>query len=176
MTNRERILAILNYKKYDRMPLLHFGYWRETLLKWASEGHITEAQAKGWGDGNPTDDEITEILGFDSNWARTFNPGVYLDPSFEHKVIKTLPDGSRHEMNGHGVTILVKNDTVSIPAEIEHLLVDRASWEKHYKHRFQYNENRLKRGGVNVNGKNVKAFEGGLDYLKTGDQIGRAHV
>ena len=170
MNNRERILAILNYKKYDRMPLLHFGYWRETLLKWANEGHISVDQAKSWGDGNPTDDEITNLLGFDSNWARTFNPGVYLDPGFEHKVIKTLPDGSRHERNGHGVTILVKNDTVSIPAEIEHLLVDRASWEKHYKHRFQYSESRVKRGGVNVNGKTVKAGEGGLDYLKTGER------
>lgn len=35
MTNRERVQAILNYRDYDRLPLVHFGYWKETLSKWA---------------------------------------------------------------------------------------------------------------------------------------------
>ena len=53
MTNRERINAILHYKPYDRMPAVHFGYWNETLDKWAEEGHITKEEAKTWGDGKP---------------------------------------------------------------------------------------------------------------------------
>ena len=48
MNNRERTLAILNYQPYDRLPVVHFGYWTETLEKWAAEGHITRAQAAGW--------------------------------------------------------------------------------------------------------------------------------
>jgi len=38
MNNRGRTLAILNYQDYDRLPLVHFGFWRETLQKWAGEG------------------------------------------------------------------------------------------------------------------------------------------
>ena len=31
MTNRQRALAVLNYQSYDRLPIVHFGFWRETL-------------------------------------------------------------------------------------------------------------------------------------------------
>ena len=58
MNNRERALAILNYRDYDRMPVVHFGYWNETLDKWAREGHITQEQARKWWDGNAIDAEI----------------------------------------------------------------------------------------------------------------------
>ncbi len=40
MNNRARTLAALNYQPYDRLPLLHFGFWRETLYQWAAEGHL----------------------------------------------------------------------------------------------------------------------------------------
>ncbi|MHB8276307.1 MAG: hypothetical protein ACYDIA_01455 [Candidatus Humimicrobiaceae bacterium] len=40
MTNRERIKAIFNYKDYDRLPVVHFGYWEKTLEKWCDEKHI----------------------------------------------------------------------------------------------------------------------------------------
>lgn len=46
MNNRERIKAILNYEKYDRMPLVYFGFWDETIEKWLQEGHITKEEAK----------------------------------------------------------------------------------------------------------------------------------
>jgi uroporphyrinogen decarboxylase len=55
MNHRERTLAILNYQPYDRLPVVHFGYWTETLEKWAAEGHVTKAQASGWRDGNAVD-------------------------------------------------------------------------------------------------------------------------
>ena len=42
MNHRERALAVLNYQPYDRLPIVHFGYWNETLDKWAEEGHITK--------------------------------------------------------------------------------------------------------------------------------------
>ena len=58
MNNRERVRAILHYEDYDRMPVVHFGYWNETLDKWAAEGHITPEQARTWADGNPTDAAI----------------------------------------------------------------------------------------------------------------------
>ena len=33
MNNRERVRAILHYEDYDRLPVVHFGYWDKTLLK-----------------------------------------------------------------------------------------------------------------------------------------------
>ena len=54
MTNRERVNAILHYQPYDRIPVVSFGYWAETLDKWANEGYITREEAEGYcrtGDG-----------------------------------------------------------------------------------------------------------------------------
>ena len=41
MTNSERMLNILHYKSSDRLPAVHFGYWRELLLEWAEQGKIS---------------------------------------------------------------------------------------------------------------------------------------
>ena len=62
MTNRERVLAVLRYGEYDRLPVAHFGFWSETLQKWALEGHISASEAQSWGDGNPTDAAISAKL------------------------------------------------------------------------------------------------------------------
>jgi hypothetical protein len=41
MTIRENILAVLRYEKYDRIPLVAFGYWKQTVEKWAAEGYVS---------------------------------------------------------------------------------------------------------------------------------------
>ena len=120
MNNRQRAVAILNYQPYDRMPVVHFGYWNETLTKWAEEGHITPSRP-AWGDGNAADFEISTKLGFDFDWYRVF--GVYsnLLPALRAKVLEVLADGTRKEVNGDGVVILQKDDATGIPTEIDHL-------------------------------------------------------
>ncbi|MBN2392249.1 MAG: hypothetical protein JXR84_16090 [Anaerolineae bacterium] len=168
MNNRERVYAILHYQDYDRMPLVHFGYWRETLDKWATEGHITVEEAQAWGDGNPTDAVIAAKLGFDFNWSTCYGPATRLRPAFETKVIRELPDGGRHIQNDEGVIILQKDDAVSIPQEIEHLLKDRASWEEHYLPRLQYSDERVTHAWVNCDGQMVRFDWGGLNYLQHG--------
>lgn len=40
MTTRERCINILHYKDVDRLPAVHFGYWKELLSEWADQGHI----------------------------------------------------------------------------------------------------------------------------------------
>ena len=45
MNQRERMKAVLNYEDYDRLPVVHFGFWTETLAKWADEGHLTKEEA-----------------------------------------------------------------------------------------------------------------------------------
>ena len=37
MTNRERAMNILHYKPVDRLPAVHFGYWKELLEEWLSD-------------------------------------------------------------------------------------------------------------------------------------------
>jgi len=170
MTNRERINAILHYQPYDRMPVVHFGYWNETLDKWAAEGHITKEEAKTWTDGNPSDVSIGEKLGFDCNWYCVFSPSYYPDPLFEREIIKEFPDGTKHVRDIFGVVVVEKPEAGSIPAEIEHLFKDRASWEKHYKTRYQWNKERVTKAGVLKNGEMIPFDEGGLEFLKSNER------
>jgi hypothetical protein len=169
MNNRERVHAILHYEPYDKMPVVHFGYWRETLEKWAHEGHISIEQAEAWADGNPTDAVIAKKLGFDINWNSCFSPDTRLRPPFKTEIIETFPDGSRHVMNDEGTIILEKDDAVSIPKEIKHLLTDRSSWESLYLPKLQFEVERITRAAVNVNGHMVPFDQGGADYLKKGE-------
>ncbi len=143
MTNRERVNAILHYQPYDRMPIVHFGYWRETLEKWAEEGHLSQAEARYWGDGNEVDKIIAEKLGFDMGWSSSVGIGAGLRPGFPREVVRELGSGLRHVRNSDGVVELEKEGVASIQQEIEHLLVDRTSWEEHYRPRLQYDPARV---------------------------------
>lgn len=143
MNHRERVKAIFHYQPYDRIPVVHFGYWNETLEKWYQEGHITKEEYLGWGDGNEYDDSIARKLGFDFNWLTCFSPNTGLNPGFESKDMGAYPSGGRMIRNCDGVIVLQKEDAGSIPAEIEHTLKDRESWEKEYKWRLQFQPERI---------------------------------
>ena len=168
MTHRQRVRAILNYEKYDRMPIVHFGYWTETLQKWADEGHITQEQAKGWGDGNIVDAALDKLIGWDFDWSCCFGGHGHLEPYFETKIIKQFPDGSRHILNGEGVIELDVPGAVSIRSEIEHTLKDRVTWEEHYKPRLQWNPERITNGKVRAgDDKYLPWNQGGMEHLKS---------
>ncbi len=165
MNNRQRMQAVLNYQSYDRLPIPHFGFWHETLEKWAQEGHITEEEAKNWWDGKPEDISISRKLGFDCNYYSCLSVPISLDPWFESEVVEELPDGSKKLFNHDGVIVLQKADATGIPAEIDHLLKDRKSWEEHYLHRLQFSQSRIDRSMVLVGDKSIRFDEGGLEYL-----------
>jgi uroporphyrinogen decarboxylase len=169
MNNRERAMAVLNYEPYDRLPVVHFGFWDETLDKWAAEGHITEEAAEGWQDGNPFDAEIGEKLGFDFNWNNCFRPLTGLYPPIETKVLEELPDGTRKILNADGAVVLEKDDATSIPAEVDHLLKGREAWEEIFLPRLQYTEERITRLMVNAGGVEIPFDEGGREYLQQGE-------
>jgi len=166
VTDRERILAVLNYQPCDRLPVVHFGFWTETLQKWAAEGHLTADEARMWGDGNPTDAVISRKLGFDCNYYSCFHPSTRLHPHFESRVIKKFPDGSQHVLNGNGVIILQAPGATGIPSEIEHLFKGREEWTKEYRHRLQFHPDRILHSNVRVNDKMVRFDQGGLEFLK----------
>lgn len=143
MNNRERAMAILNYKEADRLPIVHFGFWNETLDKWAEEGRISWEEARGWGDGNAYDDAIARRLGFDYNGYTCFHWASSLKPTFERRLVQVRPDGSREIFNEDGAVVLSRDEAGSIPAEVDHLLKDRKSWEEHYLPKLLWNEGRV---------------------------------
>jgi hypothetical protein len=169
VNNRERTFAILNYKDYDRMPLVHFGFWDETLYKWAVEGHITEGEAWNWGDGNPTDAVITAKLGFDFNWLNCFAPVTRLLPPIEEKVLEWLPDGSRKVLTGNGAVVIEKHGASGIPPEVDHMLKGRKEWEEFFLPRLQFSEERITGVRVRAGGEELAFDEGGFDYLQRGE-------
>ena len=146
MTNRQRLNAILNYEKYDRMPVVHFGFWGELLEKWVAEGHLKPDEITMLYDGSPNDKKLTEKLGYDFNYFVTYmdRSGMsVLFPSFTPKRVKENADGSYEYLNSDGSIVLQKPGAGSIPMEVGHTLTDRASWEEHYLPKLQYSEDRF---------------------------------
>jgi len=134
MNNKEMVMSVLNYESDAKMPVVHFGYWNETVDKWVKEGHISKEES--W-------DDIADKLGFDCGYGDCFGGNSGLFPAFEEKLIKELPNGSQHVLNHDGVIELRKPGATSIPAEIEHILTDRESWEREYLPRLQFSEDRI---------------------------------
>ncbi|MGI6705714.1 MAG: uroporphyrinogen decarboxylase family protein [Clostridia bacterium] len=143
MTNRERAMAVLNYEDYDRLPIVHFGFWTETLEKWRDEGHLTFEEIENVADGNDKEMAIAEKLGFDFNWYTTVGANTNVFPAFEPKVIEELPDGFKEVINPEGMIVLMREGAGSIPAEVDHLLKGRKEWEELYLPRLQYSEERI---------------------------------
>lgn len=143
MNNRERLHAIMNYEKPDRMPAVHFGYTPEVIEKWVQEGHLSKYLLDLEDYSYELEDIVSEKLGFDFGWHASRLTTTELFPFFEEKVVEHLPDGFDKVLNSDGVYILQKADAGSIPAEVDHLLKDRASWEEHYLPRLTYSEERF---------------------------------
>lgn len=146
MNNRQRVDAILHGRSYDRMPVVSFGYWDETLDKWARQGYITREEADGYrrcGDGSEADQSVMNRLGFDFNWNSCIGGNTGLFPAFEPQVLEEHPDGSKMIRNPEGLIVRVNDSIVSIPAEIGTSLTDREAWETLYLPRLQDSEERV---------------------------------
>lgn len=146
MTHRENILAILHYQSFERMPIVAFGYWNETVERWAAEGHITKQEAEDYirhGDNGWGDRSIMQKLGFDFNWNSCVGSNVLLQPGFEEKVLEEMPDGSRIVRDGLGLICKIKPGVNSIPGEIGTSLTDRGVWERDYLPKLQMSADRV---------------------------------
>ncbi len=140
MNKRENTLAILNYENFDKMPVVEFGYWSETVDKWAAEGHIDRSLAEGYktrGDESDAHRAIMERLGFDFSWTAMAGMNTWFSENFERKVLKENDDGSCVICDEMGLICMVKPGVDSIPAEIGTTLIGREAWENFYKYRFE---------------------------------------
>jgi hypothetical protein len=144
MNTRERILEILNFKNVDRMPVVHFGgFWDETLQKWYEEGHLSKDEITDCLFRSEKDKSIAQKLGFEFSWYHAYESESRLFPYFKEKILEELPNGMTKVMNKFGASCLKRTGANSISAEVGHLLVDRKSWEEHFKWRLQYTAERL---------------------------------
>lgn len=146
MTNKERVLAALNYGTYDRLPCVAFGYWTETVHKWADQGHITRETAENYckyGDNGSGDRQIMSQLGFDFNWSCGFSGKNALMPSFQEQLLEEKPNGQKLIRNSEGLLVMIKPGTTSIPSEVGTSLTDRKAWEELYLPRLQYSDDRV---------------------------------
>ena len=148
MTNRENALAVLTYHDYERVPLVHFGFWPETVVRWRDQGHLSDEEIARWDYLSPAEARVAAKLGFDFGWGQAVNSRAVLFPSFEHEVLKERPDGSREVLNENGVVVLEKPGIVSIPMEIDHMLKGRAEWESRFKSRLGFVPERIDREGI----------------------------
>ncbi len=131
MNDRQRFLATMHYQPRDRSPICDFGFWTETIDEWKKQGlpaNVVYQKAPGAREKN-TD----QFFGMD---AYCGGPGGHVDlmPGFETRVIEDRGD---HEVvqQADGVRVLRKKYMGSIPHHESHLLVDRQSWNEHYKWR-----------------------------------------
>lgn len=73
MTNRERFLALMEYKSVDRIPNHEVGVWAQTKELWASEGLDTENYFWNWFEGDPKwDMDYREYLPINYGLIPTF--------------------------------------------------------------------------------------------------------
>jgi uroporphyrinogen decarboxylase len=160
-TDREALNAILHYKDFDHVPVMHFGFWVETLEKWVTEGHLTRDEVddliiKGnMADGNEYESAIAHKLGFDDNaLVYTGQRGNWYDmplyPAFEEKVVERHDDGSFIKVDLDGVFVKGKEGAQAIPAEVDHTLKDRESFEKEYMPRLRWTPDRLNMDEINA--------------------------
>jgi uroporphyrinogen decarboxylase len=129
MSNRERFLATMHYQPRDRAPIVDFGFWPETIVEWHKQGLPDWVTYQGY-DSSKTD----EFFGMDT-YGGGVSGDVGMRPAFEWKVVEDRGD---HQVvrQADGVLVLTKKFLGSIPEHLGHTLVDRASWENHYKWRF----------------------------------------
>jgi len=149
VNHRERVKAILHYENYDAMPVVHFGFWPETLEKWAREGHLSlspDGIKTATVNGSDEEAAVAKGLGFDFNWYTVLwdKAGwISLYPKFERKIVKDLGGGSYHIQNEEGMIVLQHEGATGIPTEIGHTLTDRHSWEELYLPKLQSNADRI---------------------------------
>ena len=136
-------MNILHFKDVDRLPDVHFGYWREALIEWAEQGKISMELAKSVHDGNDADRELDKIIGWDFDWYTTSGCRMGLFPGFERKTLETLPDSSQRVMTSNGVIERIKPGIVSIPSEDDYTLKDRKAFEELYKPKMQFSLDRI---------------------------------
>jgi len=167
MNIREMTMKVLNYELIGKVPLVHFGFWDETLDKWLSEGQITSEERNDPG-------QVGRKLGFDYDWfesaLQSYDTCNALRPPFISRILEETPEGYYKYSDSKGAIVLIKPGVETIPHEVDHILKDRESWEKEFRPRLQFTEERYPKNIVDYCRNNVRT-DSPLGYY-VGSMIG----
>ncbi len=128
MTGRDLFLNIMHYRGADRMPVIHWNGWPETMERWHAEGL-------------PRDTDIHEFLGTQPQW-RGVGAHVGLFPPFEKETISETEDSVVFR-DADGVVCQAWKHQSNIPRYIDFTLKTPRDWETHYLPRLQPDPRRL---------------------------------
>ncbi len=130
MNDRQRFIATMHYQSRDRVPLYDFNFWDETLPVWYDQGLPRQY----------TRQNVRQYFGMDSSMGggepQDWYTGICgnLTPGFPQSILQD--DGDEYtQMQYDGVIVRKQRSSVSIPMHVGHTLVDRQSWNEHYKPR-----------------------------------------
>ncbi|MEI6083074.1 MAG: uroporphyrinogen decarboxylase family protein [Verrucomicrobiota bacterium] len=129
MNERQRFLATMHYQPRDRVPIVDFGFWPETIVEWHKHGLPESVTYAGY-----NSEHTDQFFGMD-NYTGGVAGSPSMLPTFDAKVLEDRGDyevAIQHD----GVIVQRKKFMGSIPEHLGHTLVDRASWEKYYQWRF----------------------------------------
>ena len=96
MTNRERLLAVLNFESCDRLPDYELGAWGQAYERWFTEGLPEQDMYCWWFEGEP-------YLGLERRGFATINVGML--PAFEYEVFE---EDERYIISRGGSGIVTK--------------------------------------------------------------------
>ena len=135
MPKRELFMKILNYEKFDHMPVLHWVGWDEFNIKLEKETGVGVYDQAEYFD--------AESIGVKS-YLDMINTELY--PPFEEEVIEETDKYSIVRAKD-GVVLKKFKEKSSIPHFIDFTLKDRSSL-KEYKKRLRYTEERFEKNWV----------------------------
>ena len=127
MTYRELFREIMFYGEFDRMPVIHWTGWSETLERWHSEGL-------------PRDADVHKFLDAVPFWTGVgVDLGLY--PPFEEETLEET-DEYRIFRDGGGVICQDWKDKSCIPHYIDFALKEAKDWDE-FKKRLQPDPGRV---------------------------------
>jgi uroporphyrinogen-III decarboxylase len=121
MNYRKLFQEIMNYRQFDRMPVIHWHGWDETHERWYAEGY-------------PKDCNDHEYFDTVPMWT-SFGANLYLFPEFEEKTIKETED-YRIFSDTSGVICKDWKKKSCIPHYIDFILKEAKDWPQ-FKERLQ---------------------------------------
>ena len=116
----------MHYQSRDRVPLVDFNFWNETLPTWHSQGLPRWVNRRNEDAYFGIDYSLDNIR---PTWVRDG-----LCPGFRKRILEDRGDTWVLQQRD-GVRTLRQKKMASIPHPLRYLLTDRDGWEEHYKPR-----------------------------------------
>ena len=134
MNLRDRFLAVFHYEKVDRLPDFEFGYWKETLERWAREGHVPKEIVEGGGslEGEDFHARGENFFGFERRRLVPVETDLY--PPLERKLLEETEKYVKVR-NERGIVCRELKKHETMPDWIEFPVKDREDFEN-WKEKF----------------------------------------